>query len=104
MILKFELSMPNVGSWNGKWSGADRLYARTRRFTGKERLIVAKSILEKGYFRYDFGDGWSAGVSVEKVDSKEANRINKNTCGFCGYDWMINSIVDFGDIKPPDKR
>ena len=26
MIVCFELSMPNVGSWNGKWSGEDRRY------------------------------------------------------------------------------
>ena len=28
MILSFTLSMPNIGSWNGKWTGSKNLYAR----------------------------------------------------------------------------
>lgn len=27
MLIQFTLSMPNVGSWNGKWSGRENLYA-----------------------------------------------------------------------------
>jgi hypothetical protein len=38
------------------------------------------------YFRYDFGDGWTACISVDVVDSKEANRVMKKSRGFCGYD------------------
>ena len=32
MILSFELSMPNIGSWNGKWTGSERVYAIIKNF------------------------------------------------------------------------
>ena len=27
-MIIFELTMPNCGSWNGKWSGEERFYAK----------------------------------------------------------------------------
>jgi len=99
MILAFTLSMPNANSWNGKWSGSTKYYARTHNFgKSKKGEEQAKSILAKKYYHYNFGDGWAAGVSVKEVDSKSAAKIRKNSAGFCGYDWMINSIIDFGEI------
>lgn len=29
-MIVFELTMPHCGSWNGKWSQADRLHIRTK--------------------------------------------------------------------------
>lgn len=95
MLLSFTLSMPSNNSWNGKWSGERNLYARVVNVGNP----TAKEIVEKGYFRYDFGDGWSAGVSVKQVDGKEARRIRKKSRGFCGYDWMIESIRSKGRIE-----
>jgi hypothetical protein len=94
-MISFELSMPNVGSWNGKWSGEGNLYARTRSIKPKEREA---EILAQKYFHYNFGDGWSAGITVRKVNAKEAAKIRKASRGFCGYDWMIDSIVRTGSI------
>jgi hypothetical protein len=94
MRIEFKLSMPNIGSWNGKWSGEERYYARVY-ILGDEK---AKKILEKGYYHYDFGDGWAAGIDVRKVDSKEAAKLRKKSVGFDGYDWMIDSIIDNGKI------
>jgi hypothetical protein len=87
--------MPSVGSWDGKWSGQDKLYVRIIHFgRSKEKITQAERILDKGYFHYNFGDGWSAGVSVKEVDRKEAMRLRGNSDGFCGYDWMVQSIID----------
>ena len=97
MILSFTLSMPNVASWDGKWSGQDRLYVKTHAFFGKKSAAKADEILDKGYFHYSFGDGWSAGVTVKEVDSQEAARLRKKSDGFCGYDWMVTSIIS--DMK-----
>ena len=97
MLIVFELSMPNVGSWNGKWTGEKDYHARVRRFCGND-LPKAREILAKKSYDYNFGDGWRAEVDVMQVDSKEAARIRKKSVGFCGYDWMIDSIIHKGDI------
>lgn len=97
MLVKFTLSMPGVNSWNNRWSGEEYLYARVRKFN-KSDCKNLETILEEGYFSYDFGDGWRAGISIEKIDSKEAARVRKNSRGFYGYDWMIDSILSDGYI------
>jgi len=99
MILSFELSMPNNNAWNGKWSGEGRLYAKIVNF-GKTKKAEkhAQEILDEGYFYYNFGDGWGAGVTVRKVDAREAAKIRKNTVGFSGYDWMVDTIKLYGKI------
>ncbi len=100
MILSFELSMPNVNSWNGKWSGEGTLYAIVKNFgRSKKADDKAQNILDKGYYHYNFGDGWSAGISVRQVDTKEAAKLRRKSSGFCGYDWMVKSIEENGTIK-----
>ena len=100
MIISFELSMPNNNSWNGKWSGEDRFYAkvvnlgRTKKATEK-----GQEIIDKGYFHYNFGDGWAAGITAKEVDTKQAAAIRKKSVGFCGYEWMIDSIRQNGRIE-----
>jgi len=114
--LSFELTMPNVGSWNGKWTGADRKYFVIRRLdneTANKIMADAKTIpiyegfinrQQIGYtqprkcYYYNFGDGWGANICVEQVDVKEANKRRKNSAGFCGYEWMIDSIIMYDDI------
>lgn len=96
MIICFQLSMPSNNSWNGKWSGDGVFYARTRAVRDKER---AKNIIKEGYFSYSFGDGWRACIDVREVSASQRRQIDKNTKGFCGYDWMIDSIIQYGDIK-----
>jgi len=104
MYLSFELSMPNVASWNGKWSGEDRFYAIIENFRSKNAIEKAIQIRDKGYFHYNFGDGWSAGISVREVDPKEAAKIRRRSQGFCGYNWMVDSILEDGRIMPKSRR
>ena len=48
---------------------------------------------------YNFGDGWGANVSVRIVEgAKSRNQAIKGSKGFCGYDWMIDSILKHGKI------
>ena len=93
MKLCFELTMPGRGSWNGKWSGK------------KDRHIIIRSVddqkaesLNGRLFYYKWPDGWTACVAVSDVDSKEAARLKKKSRGFCGYDWMVDSIIRYGMI------
>ena len=77
----FQLSMPSNNSWNGKWRGEDNVYTVAR------TLPAAKADALKRRYTYSFGDGWVAAVSV-----REAAR-EKPTNRFCGYEWMIDSIL-----------
>lgn len=106
MILCFKLSMPNIGSWNGKCSREENLYVKIRNLKGSVKSksgINAQEILTKGYFRYDFGDGWAVGITVTKVDSKEAAKLRRKTQGFLNYDWMIDSIIEYLEIRGKDE-
>jgi hypothetical protein len=114
--LSFELTMPNVGSWNGKWTGEERKYFVIRKFENKTaakimqdaksypiyegvftRTLVGTSAPRKGHY-YNFGDGWGAHIEIEQVYAKEANKRRKKSAGFCGYEWMIDSIIRFDEI------
>lgn len=99
MILCFTLSMPTNNSWNGKWSGDEKFYAKTYCSRSKSFIEKAKAILAKESFSYNFGDGWTARIDVEEVDTKEATKIKRKSAGFCGYDWMVDSIVDNIEIR-----
>lgn len=103
MILAFELSMPGRGSWNGRWSGEDRCYAIVKKFTGKRGAEKAAAILTQRSYFYGWSDGWGARVSVREIDAAEARRLRKRSSGFCGYDWMIQTICDYGKIMDDEQ-
>lgn len=91
-MIIFELTMPSCGSWNGRWSGEGRLYAKSRR-----NNQVPKDVINKDFY-YRWEDGWAARISVRKVDCSEERKIMRKSSGFCGYDWMIDSIIKYGEI------
>lgn len=93
MLISFELSMPGRNSWNGKWSGQENCYAIVRSFGKKHPKL--------GLYEYNFGDGWRAQVAVREVTSPAARNLRKQSKGFCGYDWMVDSIIRDGDIYGP---
>jgi len=101
MILSFTLSMPNVNSWNGRWSGEDRLFVVCRSFRGRKEIANAEKIAEKGYYHYSWGDGWAAGIRVQEVTSSGAQKLRRKSAGFSGYDWMIDSIIKHGEPLAP---
>lgn len=92
-MIVFTLSMPNRNTWNGKWTGDGRVFARTRYDREVPKEVVGKSFL------YSWPDGWTAFVTVEKMNYREANKLMKKSEGFCGYDWMIESIIRYGEIR-----
>lgn len=91
-MIAFFLSMPGRGSYNGKWTGEGRPYVRVYSENSVPKEYIGQS------FEYRWNDGWVAVVSVEKVDSKEGNKLRKRSVGFNGYDWMIESIINHGKI------
>jgi hypothetical protein len=88
--VEFKLSMPRTGSWEGKWSGADKNYVIVLKVTDDQ----AAELLKTGSWSYSWNDGWCAGIAVREVPKGE--RIKSD--GFCGYDWMVTSILRRGYI------
>lgn len=114
--LSFELTMPNKGSWNGKWTGDEKKYFIVRKFDNKTaenimegaetfpiyegfftRVKTGNTPLRKNYY-YSWNDGWGANICVEQVCAIEAAKRRKSSSGFWGYDWMVNSIIRYGEI------
>jgi hypothetical protein len=93
----FTLTMPNIGSWGGKWTGDGATYTRTKRIISRNKNIYP--LCEEGNYYHNFGDGWGANVSVRFVTEREAKQADKKTKGFCGYEWMVDSILKNGKIK-----
>ena len=89
MRLIAQLSMPSNNSWNGKWTGDNRVY--TKVFSASTSKKMKRFI---GSYRYSFGDGWVACVTVREAKPRE--RVSNI---FCGYEWMISSIKVHGEIK-----
>jgi hypothetical protein len=101
MTLAFILSMPNRASWNGRWSGENDIYAIVKSFPGKKRGAHAANLVAQRFFSYDFGDGWRASVEVRSVNGTESRQLRKRSKGFCGYNWMVDSIIQDGAIYGP---
>lgn len=103
MILSFELTMPNVGSWNGQWSGQGLKYYKHIKLRKKEveKLLTNK---ERDSWYYNFGDGWGANVSVEIISSNEKKKRERISKGFAGYEWMITEILKYGRILEFQER
>lgn len=104
MTIAFILTMPNKGSWDGKWSGERNLYCVLKKYTSKK--FYAKRIvpLVGRHFHYSWSDGWGANVECREVDSTESRRMRKASHGFCGYEWMIDEILTYGRIRPERER
>lgn len=99
-ILIFTLSIPNVGSWDGKWISSDKCFAIKKKVSDD----LAKKIMNGSTksnnevtpsvsFSYNFGDGWRASVKVIQTNAREADKIMRKSQGFAGYDWMVDSIL-----------
>lgn len=97
-MIVFKLTMPNRGSWNGKWSQENRLFVRCR-----TEAAVPKELWDRSFY-YRWPDGWTACVSAERRPAKEAQKLQKKSAGFCGYDWMIASIIKYGEIRKPNEN
>ena len=102
MTIAFPLSMPSKASCNGHWSGEGRPYVRVKSLYKKYYTgYTLDKILEQRDFYYTWNDGWTACVTAERVDSKEATRLRNKSVDFCGYDRMIESILKNGKIEKP---
>ena len=101
MILAFSLSMPGCPSWDGKWSGDDAYLVVTRTIRHRGQ---GENIIDNAPYQYSWSDGWRACVDVREVTASGSRTIKKKSVGFSGYDWMIDEIMNHGDILGPEGR
>lgn len=94
--IAFILTMPSAPSWNGKWSGDDRLHCVIRSFRGAKQGAKAAEILAKSPYFYRWEDGWCAKIEAREVDAREAAKLRKQSKGFAGYEWMVDTIISYG--------
>ena len=98
----YTLSMPNVGSWNGRWTGESNLYCIIKRYP--KSSDIPEKVLSKQNYYYNFGDGWGANISCSKITGKEITKYRKASKGFQGYEWMVKEIEQLGRIKSREER
>lgn len=98
--VEFRLSMPSRGSWNGDWSGAGRNYVIYRSLSRADATrLLGDRTTESWFHRWD--DGWAACVTGRLMEPGERRQKSD---GFCGYDWMVASIVQHGEIRYLERR
>lgn len=90
--VEFRLTMPGVGSWNGRWSGESRDFLLWRTLTDEE-MKAAGMENAVGSWRYAWDDGWCAGVSARIMERGERRA---KSAGFSGYEWMVKNILKHG--------
>lgn len=95
--VEFRLSMPGVASWDGRWSGAAKNFAIVKSLTDRRVRELLEGNAEVAWV-YNFGDGWCAEVTARVVEKGE--RLRRSD-GFCGYGWMVDSILADGEIYGP---
>ena len=86
--VEFRLTMSTVKSWDGRWSGEGCNYTLVRKLT-PEQIDRFTSWT----FHHHFSDGWVADVHVREMQPGERT---KKSDGFCGYEWMIDNVLEYG--------
>ena len=94
----FELTMPHVASWNGRWSGAASGHYL---FKDYPPAAFEKKHKEKviGEWHYSWPDGWGALIKSRVVTGDEMRKLKKSNAGFCGYSWMVDNIIWYGNPR-----
>jgi hypothetical protein len=85
--------MPSTGSWNGRWSGEGRNFVRVRQLTDSDTTALLGVGWPKGSWFHRWDDGWGALVTARVMERGERK---PKSDGFCGYDWMIDNIINYG--------
>ena len=96
--VEFRLTMPGVGSWNGRWSGEGLNYTIVRRMGHRALEGIGVTLEKPERWSYGWSDGWRASICARVVPTGE--RLTKSD-GFCGYEWMVQEICLHGEIMTP---
>lgn len=94
--LAYKLTMPHANTVSGRWTREKDLHCRVQRVR-EANWDNVKRLVGNTYF-YDFSDGWVAQIDVTLVNEKRAKELKRQSTGFCGYEWMIKSILTTNEI------
>ncbi len=72
MILSFELTMPNVGSWNGQWTGQSSKYYR-HRTVSKQEAELKQSKAEAWDEGYNEAEHYVGGLVINRSGAQPTN-------------------------------
>jgi hypothetical protein len=99
MMLAFTLKMPERPSWDGHWSGEGKNFVRVRTIEPRSKRARTQAMKLVGEHSFHWPDGWRALVEVKVVTFEQARALRRESDGFSGYDWMIDSLLTFGEIR-----
>ena len=88
MLLCFELVTPEADQ---SWTKVHHLVRST------QATMRGEAILKQTPYIYK-QEGGTIQINVSQVAGQEARKIRNKSAGFCGYDWMISSILEHGEI------
>lgn len=92
----FTLTMPSRRTWNSAWSGDGKNYTIVR-----EVGDTFAAEIDGRSWSYSWNDGWRASVIAHIVPIGAS--LAKSD-GFCGYDWMVDSVIRYGKIYADHER
>lgn len=99
--VEFKLTMPGRNTWNGKWTGDEKNYTLVRTISDEECVPLFPGLNPVRSWSYSWSDGWRASITARIVQKGE--RLKKSD-GFCGYEWMVASIMQHGRIYANHER
>jgi hypothetical protein len=94
--VEFRLGMPSIGSWDGKWSGSGRNYTVARELSLEDLERLGITAEGTSHWTHSWDDGWAASITARRLAPGERR---KKSDGFCGYKWMVDRIVRWGDTR-----
>lgn len=99
MLIAYELHMqPSSTTPHPSRSWREKRYIIVRRYGKKAATPELRT------YWFSWSDGWSCWIKAREVDSAEARRLRRASAGFAGYDWMVTSIEQHGQIQFPERK
>lgn len=96
--VEFKLTMPGVGSWNGRWTGEGKDYLIWRSITDKKATELGLDATGKNSWYHSWDDGWAASIQGRVMAPGEKK---KKSAGFYGYQWMVDNIMCYNATERP---
>jgi len=83
----------------------DKFYVIAKEFNSNSDKLKADIITFRKNFYYEFNNGLEVKISVIKLRCRvDFFKVKAESKGFCGYDWMVTSIIKNLKILQPQEE